>query len=113
MLPYLTLYIFIVAWWIVDLTEDKGLRWIISVFMFFVALVFIGLRHEVGGDWDDYLMWYNKIEVEGASQFEPAYNLLNKTSALLGGGIYLVNLAGLMIIIIFFWPPKWCRFICF
>ena len=106
MLPYLILYAFFVAWWIFDLTGDKNLKWIISVFVFLVALIFIGLRHEVGGDWGDYLMWYKVIEEEGANIFEPGYNMLNKLSALLGGGIYLVNIISLIIIILLFWKSS-------
>ena len=74
MVPYLIMYLLFVAWWIVDLTRDQGLKWVISVLMLFAILIFVGLRYEVGGDWGDYLMWYKKIELEGASQFEPAYN---------------------------------------
>ena len=103
MLPYLILYLLFLAWWIVGLTNDQNIKWIISVFILFTTLIFIGLRHEVGGDWNDYLMWFKMIEAEGSNIFEPGYNLLNKISVLLGGGIYLVNFMGIMIIIILFW----------
>ena len=103
MLPYLILYLIFVFWWIFDLTNDKYLKWIISVYILFTTVIFIGLRHEVGGDWGDYLMWYKMIEDGGSHSFEPGYSLINKISALLGGGIYLVNTISIMIIIIFFW----------
>ena len=103
MLPYLILYLLFVVWWITDLTKDKNIKWIISVYVLFAVLIFIGLRHEVGGDWGDYLMWYKVIENEGANVFEPGYSLLNKLSAFLGGGIYLVNFLSLIIIILLFW----------
>ena len=103
MLPYLILYLSFVTWWIIDLTKDNNLKWLTSVYMLFATLIFVGLRHEVGGDWDDYLLWYKLIEVEGIDKFEPGYNLLNKLSAALGGGIYLVNFISILIIIIFLW----------
>ena len=55
----------------------------------------IGLRHEVGGDWGNYLPY-----VEGARwlslneaifKSDPGYALLNWIGAHWGGGIYLVN----------------------
>jgi hypothetical protein len=64
--------------------------------MLLIGLTFvIGLRHEVGGDWGNYLLY---IEVaqrlaleEILSKGDPGYGLLNWFGANWGGGIYLVN----------------------
>jgi len=55
----------------------------------------IGLRHEVGGDWDNYLpyieaaQWMTLDEI--ISRGDPAYGLLNWLGANWGGEVYLVN----------------------
>jgi hypothetical protein len=68
----------------------------------YVALVLvIGLRHEVGGDWDTYLVhveladWRTWAEVVEylADYGDPAYAVLNLLGASGLGGIYFVNLA--------------------
>jgi hypothetical protein len=57
----------------------------------------IGLRHEVGADWDSYLLIHS-IANDGSAWDaiagpDPAYALLNRLSASVGLGIYGVNLA--------------------
>ena len=62
----------------------------------FVALtLMIGFRHEVGGDWFNYL---NHLEAATSETFEetfghgePAFSLLNWIAAQSGLGVYLVN----------------------
>jgi hypothetical protein len=66
--------------------------------MFAILLVVVvGFRHEVGGDWFNYLMslgtaldqtWYEGMMSGG----DPAYGLLTWIAANFGGGLYLVNL---------------------
>lgn len=63
--------------------------------VFVVLVLMIGLRHEVGGDWLNYLP---KIEeaaslsiTEVLQSSEPGYGLLNWLGAQLGLDIYLVN----------------------
>lgn len=55
----------------------------------------IGLRHEVGGDWGNYLPLVERAHSLDVSDVfligDPAYMLLNWLGANLGGGIYLVN----------------------
>ncbi len=55
----------------------------------------IGLRHEVGGDWDYYLPYTESAQwltlKEAISESDPGYGLLNWLGANWGGGIYLVN----------------------
>ena len=70
------------------------LPWVIFAF---VLTVFIGLRVEVGGDWDRYLV---HLEMAGASSFtglnnlkDPGYQLLNFLSSRAGLSIWGVNTA--------------------
>ena len=68
----------------------------LDLFAFLLVLV-VGFRHEVGGDWFNYLMplvtaedqtWYEGMMSGG----DPAYGLLTWIAANFGGGLYLVNL---------------------
>jgi hypothetical protein len=63
------------------------------LFIFF--LIFIGLRHEVGGDWGGYLRRYNEAgsteAINYITRFEIGFMFLNWVAYQLGGGIYMVN----------------------
>lgn len=58
--------------------------------------VLIGLRYEVGGDWESYEFWYSYAryaDLFRMLQFkDPGYQLLNWVAQQLGLGIWLVNL---------------------
>lgn len=76
----------------------KSARSFLKSLTFLVLLVFIGLRHEVGGDWFSYLRWYERIESSGLSLSlesiflgDFGYNFLNWLSSKLRLGIYGVN----------------------
>lgn len=83
----------------------------------FLLIVIIGLRYQVGGDWETYKEGYQlfsnsslseTIESFNAFQGDVGYNLLNWFSAQLGFNIYGVNL---MSAAIFTWGlVKFCRF---
>ncbi|WP_345967760.1 EpsG family protein, partial [Pseudothermotoga sp.] len=67
---------------------------------FVMLLIFIGLRHEVGGDWFAYLRWYQNVESRGLSfslesfiLSDWGYNFLNWLVSKLRLGIYGVNTA--------------------
>lgn len=65
---------------------------LLAVFAFFCALI-IGLRYEVGGDWQHYLDIYRDTAATGvAGTQDVAYDLVSLLSARLGAGIWLVNL---------------------
>lgn len=77
---------------------DKKTSFFMKTIVFIFLLFFIGLRHEVGGDWDGYLLWYKRIQSEGLSFSidsillrDFGYNFINWMSEKLGFGIYGVN----------------------
>tara|TARA_Y100000389_G_C17467288_1_gene526810 strand:+ start:4382 stop:5461 length:1080 start_codon:yes stop_codon:yes gene_type:complete len=63
----------------------------------FVLTFFIGLRHEVGGDWVNYIYMLEKLALRPTSESftlmsDPGYNMFGYISLKLGWGIYGVNL---------------------
>ena len=67
------------------------------VYSSFVMLIvlFIGFRHQIGGDWANYLEQFNRIHDEGIrnalNRRSIGYGLVNWISAQIGWGIYGVN----------------------
>lgn len=64
-------------------------------------MAMVGLRHEVGGDWFNYLPYVEQASqlsfLESLRKPDPGYAALNWLGANLGGGIYTVNvLCGLL-----------------
>jgi hypothetical protein len=75
----------------------QGGRWTSAWrWVFFLLVMIIGWRHEVGGDWVIYLEEIERIangSTQLAFQFQdPAFALINWVAAQSGQGIYLVNL---------------------
>jgi hypothetical protein len=64
--------------------------------IYVVLVLMIGLRHEVGGDWVQYLeMLDSYVDQTNLEQFayqDPAFVLFNKLAIWSGTGIYLLNL---------------------
>jgi hypothetical protein len=64
--------------------------------VFWLLVLAIGLRHEVGGDWGSYLRHIESVSnmplQEALSTGDPAYRLLNWFSAEIGLGIYFTNI---------------------
>lgn len=75
-----------------------GPRSLAPIFVAALLIILIGLRYEVGGDWGNYLYFFENIgrqDLEHAlarSMQEPGYTLINWLAAKLGAGIWLVNL---------------------
>ena len=75
----------------------------ISILWFYIFIylnLLIGLRLEVGGDWDNYLMAFNQIKelslieifnTQNAFLSDPLYLLISWISASLGLGVYGIN----------------------
>jgi len=66
--------------------------WLIGI----ALTLFIGLRHEVGGDWFNYIPYLTRAEGLGLQEViawgDPGYNVLNWLFASYSWGIYGVNL---------------------
>jgi len=95
MLPYWFLF-GTTAWMAFTCVPPEGIQarrwpgwWLV---MFALLVLMIGLRHEVGGDWGQYLRHLENAEYETLVN-DPAYGFLNLLAGKMGGGIYLVNTA--------------------
>jgi hypothetical protein len=72
--------------------------WSLGFQLYFLMLILVvGWRHEVGGDWSNYLpnidlALHQSFTDTLAQKGDPAYNILNWMSAHTGTGIYGVNL---------------------
>lgn len=98
MLPYWFLF-FVPAWMAltrlrpaINISKRWSAGWLV---MFALLVLMIGFRHEVGGDWGNYLpkvinASYQTL-TEAIATGDPAYGLLNWLAAKSGLGIYLVN----------------------
>lgn len=68
-----------------------------SIFIWFLLVIMIGLRFEVGGDWGNYIRNFSRLgglsleEVFQRTNAEPGYTLLSYFSHALGTDIYGVN----------------------
>lgn len=73
--------------------SQARLMWLVVGMLFAVMM---GLRHEVGGDWGNYLPLFHDTSARSLSEVlasgDPGYYGLNWLVAWVGGNIYLVNL---------------------
>ena len=64
------------------------------IFIFFVLM--IGFRHEVGGDWNQYIDMINSYKDNTSEeQFkfqDPAFVIINRVAVLSGSGVYMLNI---------------------
>lgn len=74
--------------------RQAGWVWLVVGALFAVLM---GFRHEVGGDWLNYLPHFEHTQTltlaEAAQMSDPGYYVLNWLVARMGGGIYGVNFA--------------------
>lgn len=104
MWPYWLLFIIPAYWTITRLSQNthpeniaQSNSWpFIWKSMFVFMVLIIGFRHEVGGDWGNYLEHIETVpeslqESLTEGRVDPAYSLLNWLAAKTGLGIYLVN----------------------
>jgi hypothetical protein len=63
--------------------------------MFVLLVILVGLRHQVGGDWDNYIEQIDTVKneplMEALASGDPAYSLFNWLATPLGMGVYFVN----------------------
>lgn len=72
------------------------------LFLLFVVSAFVGLRHEVGADWSQYLAIQNLakgVNLADAPGSDPAYAVLNWAGANIFGGIYFVNFVAALVFV--------------
>lgn len=66
------------------------------LFVWLMLTMFIGLRYEVGGDWDSYLAHVDNVKgdslINAMEGMDPAYAFLEWIGSNYWGGIYLVNI---------------------
>ena len=104
LLPILTLFF--------PLHASKSLQYTTWVLLGVLFSLFIGLRHQVGGDWNAYLNYYEFSTVSSFDEIplifsDVGYGILNWLSGLIDGKIYLVNfLCGTILIVGLF---SFCR----
>lgn len=96
MLPYIIIFILILlSFLFVEKRTSKELRLLISGIVFIFFTLFIGLRHNVGGDWGAYLMDFEAIPTRNfwndILSSDTGYVILEYISYYLGLGIYGVN----------------------
>ena len=99
MLPYFSITGFVAILAIVmPARRVSVLLWTVA---FFFIVVFVGLRHHVGMDWNNYLRMIEFVGrgtlYEALEYAEPAFALLLWLSAQLGFGIYGSNLVGTLV----------------
>ena len=102
MFPYLVIYLVpLICWmhssWVSE--RSKTMTWFM---VWLIFTLFIGLRHEVGADWQSYLFYFDKIDRESAPSIDEihlylvtediGYVILNWLSSYFNFGIYGVNL---------------------
>lgn len=96
MWPYWLMFLF-PAWAVLAPGRLKPAQaWVPWAFVFVVFALMMGLRHEVGGDWFNYLPHFrdtaSRSFTEVLSRSDPGYYGLNWLVAKAGGSIYHVNL---------------------
>jgi len=96
MIPYWTLLTFSILFFIASSKFDVGLRRLLWCFFALIFVLVIGLRYEVGGDWDAYLVHFSRMENASLLSVvlgsDPGYYFVNWAVSVLGGGVVWVNL---------------------
>lgn len=93
---YVAMYVFPSLIALIPVNADVLVKRFAWGLMFVCFTVLIGLRHEVGGDWDTYLAVYHEFSsatFEDALTYkDPGYGILNWLVGQIDGGVYGVNL---------------------
>ena len=96
MIPYLIIFFFISLFSLSSITLETQLKKIIKIIFLIFLTIFIGLRHEVGGDWNTYIYdfrhnveFFNLLKFEYVRDF--GYEFLSYFLYHLGLNIYALN----------------------
>lgn len=100
MTPYLVVMIaFAVLAVLAPQRKPDRLTWALA---FVVLVAFVGLRHKVGMDWNNYLVMIARVKevslLESFDYAEPGYATLLWLSAYFGAGIYGANVVGAIVL---------------
>lgn len=91
---YVSIYLFSCTGYVL-FGSSRNTRLYFILILYAIILIFVGLRHEVGGDWLPYLRYLERASGvsfwEGMALTDPAYALFNWVGANTPGGIYLTN----------------------
>ena len=102
MLPYVLLSLPVA--FMVVISHGRRLQMIPWIGAFAVLTIFVGLRHHVGMDWNNYLLMISKVtsaSLDDALQLaEPTYALILRWSGQLGWGVYGANLVVAVIVML-------------
>lgn len=99
MIPY-WIILFIPVWWAIHTNRPfkySSEHWPNQWKMMFVILsLMVGLRHDVGADWINYLRYIDEVAYKAPLQVilgeDPAYAILNWIASRMGWGVYFVNM---------------------
>jgi hypothetical protein len=90
---------------------EKNLENLVWLLVGILYVFIIGLRHEIGVDWEAYKVHYDSIAdsplLEALQATDPAYAFINWTIAKINGEVYTVNF--ICAIIFIFGLIKFCR----
>jgi len=94
---YIATYLLITMAFFFRIRFKASTRKLIHIFVLLYLAVFIGLRHEVGADWETYLYHFDRLSIyfhdlpHELLAWDPGYVLLEFLAKKLGLGIYGVN----------------------
>jgi len=109
---YIIIFFSIIAFLIfIKCKITKRVNFFLYLFTFISLTIFIGLRHQVGGDWGAFLKHFKTLKErsfrDNLLTMDPGYVLLEYISYYLGLGIYGVNtLCGIIFLLCFFYFIK-------
>jgi hypothetical protein len=83
---------------------SRGVRKFAWFAIGFLFAVLIGLRHQVGGDWFNYIEHYylaaHRSFLDALRTNDPGYAALNWLSAQIGGDVYFVNMVAAIVVML-------------
>lgn len=86
------------------------------IFIFFILILYVGLRHQVGGDWGNYLVNYyfvtdtlsEYLDVHGIRAVKDfSFVMINRFASGINGTIYLANM--ILAIMFIYFTIKFCK----
>lgn len=105
MWPYFSLFIIPIL--MSFLSKRNGFNSVMWVIYFLALLIFVGLRHKVGMDWNNYLIMIERVSTKSLTEalrfVEPSYAFLLWLGAKSGYSIYFTNFIATFITLAGLW----------